>query len=105
MSRDWYKDHSASPDAYPDSEYLDWAQDKGLYVDAAGNVDYGPPGQVAVITDEDDGRCIGCGAEIGHYNGCLEDPEAVCLCHLCMGGQAVTSEANCPFHGDPGEGG
>ena len=49
---------------------------------------------------EDDGRCIGCGAEIGHYNGCIEDPEPMCLCHLCMGDQAVTSEDDCPFHGD-----
>jgi hypothetical protein len=40
---DWYKTHSASPDAYPDEEYLGWAQDNGLYADAAGNVDYGPP--------------------------------------------------------------
>jgi len=40
---DWYKTHSASPDAYPDEEYYTWAQDNGLYVDAAGNVDYGPP--------------------------------------------------------------
>jgi hypothetical protein len=40
---DWYRTHNASPDAYPDSEYTDWAQDNGLYVDAAGNVDYGPP--------------------------------------------------------------
>jgi len=43
MSRDWYKDHPLSPECYPDSEYLGWAQDNGLYVDAAGNVDYGPP--------------------------------------------------------------
>jgi hypothetical protein len=40
---DWYRTHSLSPEAYPDSEYLAWAQDNGLYVDAAGNVDYGPP--------------------------------------------------------------
>lgn len=45
MSRDWYRDHSLSPEAYSDEEYLDWAQDNGLYVDAAGNVDYGPPEQ------------------------------------------------------------
>ena len=49
--------------------------------------------------EEDDGRCIHCGAELGHYNGCLEDPESMCLCHLCMGDQAVTSEERCPFHG------
>ena len=49
---------------------------------------------------EDDGRCLSCGAEIGHYNGCIEDPEPMCLCHLCMGAQAVTSEEGCPFHGD-----
>lgn len=43
MSRDWYKDHPpAGPES--DAEYLGWAQDNGLYVDAAGNVDYGPPG-------------------------------------------------------------
>ncbi len=40
---DWYRDHDLSPECYPDSEYRDWAQDNGLYVDAAGNVDYGPP--------------------------------------------------------------
>jgi len=40
---DWYRDHSLSPECYPESGYLDWAQDHGLYVDAAGNVDYGPP--------------------------------------------------------------
>lgn len=40
---DWYKTHRASPDCYPESEYREWAQDNGLYVDLAGNVDYGPP--------------------------------------------------------------
>ena len=40
---DWYRTHNASPDCYPDEEYYSWAQDNGLYVDAAGNVDYGPP--------------------------------------------------------------
>ena len=40
---DWYRDHDLSPECYPESEYLAWAQDQGLYVDAAGNVDYGPP--------------------------------------------------------------
>ncbi|MDQ2874830.1 MAG: hypothetical protein M3Y33_08570 [Actinomycetota bacterium] len=35
---DWYRDHDLSPDAYPESDYLDWAQFHGLYVDAAGNV-------------------------------------------------------------------
>ena len=40
---DWYRTHSLSPEAYPDSEYREWAQDNGLHVDAAGNVDYGPP--------------------------------------------------------------
>lgn len=45
MSRDWYKDHPhVSPEAVSDEEYYSWAQDNGLYVDAAGNVDYGPPG-------------------------------------------------------------
>ena len=39
---DWYRDHPhAGPDS--DEEYLEWAQDSGLYVDAAGSVDYGPP--------------------------------------------------------------
>ena len=39
---DWYRDHPhAGPES--DAEYRDWAQDNGLYVDAAGNVDYGPP--------------------------------------------------------------
>ncbi len=51
--------------------------------------------------DEDDGRCVHCGADVGHYNGCTEDPDAMCLCHLCMGEQAVTSEAECPYHGRP----
>lgn len=40
---DWYKTHNASPDCYSEAEYREWAQDNGLYVDAAGNVDYGPP--------------------------------------------------------------
>jgi hypothetical protein len=40
---DWYRDHDLSPEAYPESEYLGWVQDQGLHVDAAGNVDYGPP--------------------------------------------------------------
>ena len=39
---DWYRDHPhAGPES--DEEYREWAQDKGLYVDVAGNVDYGPP--------------------------------------------------------------
>jgi hypothetical protein len=46
---DWYRDHDLSPECYPESEYLAWAQDQGLYVDAAGNVDYGP----TLIADED----------------------------------------------------
>ena len=56
---DWYKTHSASPECYSDAEYRDWAQDNGLYVDAAGNVDYGPPEPARdsdrsyVIPDED----------------------------------------------------
>jgi hypothetical protein len=53
VSRDWYKDHPLSPECYPDSEYLGWAQDNGLYVDAAGNVDYGPPDKAYPIADED----------------------------------------------------
>ena len=40
---DWYRTHSLSPECYPDSEYRDWAQDNGLYVDEAGNVDYDGP--------------------------------------------------------------
>ena len=43
MSRDWYRDHSISPEAAGDQAYFAWAQDSGLYVDVAGNVDYGPP--------------------------------------------------------------
>jgi hypothetical protein len=51
---DWYRDHNLSPECYPDEVYLDWAQDNGLYVDAAGNVDYGPPASLgAEIADED----------------------------------------------------
>ena len=57
---DWYKTHSASPDAYPDEEYYTWAQDSGLYVDAAGNVDYGPPGPV----------CPRCGCRPSDPFGC-----------------------------------
>lgn len=53
MSRDWYKDHPVGPEACPESEYLAWAQDNGLYVDAAGNVDYGPPEPASVVADED----------------------------------------------------
>lgn len=37
---DWYRTHNLSPEAYPDSEYLSWAQDNGAYVDAAGNVEF-----------------------------------------------------------------
>jgi len=59
MSRDWYKDHSLSPECYPESEYLDWAQDNGLYVDAAGNVDYGPP--EAASSSLPDLACPDCG--------------------------------------------
>jgi hypothetical protein len=51
------------------------------------------------VDDDPRDGCLSCGAEIGHYNGCIEDPEAMCLCHLCMDDQAVTSEADCPFHG------
>ncbi|HEY6493287.1 MAG TPA: hypothetical protein VIZ43_08445 [Trebonia sp.] len=40
---DWYRTHSLGPEHYSDAEYRDWAQDNGLYVDLAGNVDYGPP--------------------------------------------------------------
>lgn len=55
---DWYRDHNLSPECYPDDVYLAWAQDHGLYVDAAGNVDYGPPepdrrDESFVIPDED----------------------------------------------------
>ena len=53
---DWYRDHDLSPEAYPESAYLDWAQDQGLYVDAAGKVDYGPPERTDeryVLDDED----------------------------------------------------
>jgi hypothetical protein len=49
--------------------------------------------------DDPSDRCIDCGADIGHYNGCISDPDAMCLCHLCMDDQAVTSEEECPFHG------
>jgi hypothetical protein len=62
---DWYRDHDLSPDAYSEAEYLDWCQDKGLHVDAAGNVQYDGPtpvdayrpplsgGQVIDMDDED----------------------------------------------------
>jgi hypothetical protein len=43
---DWYREHPhAGPES--DAEYREWAQDNGLYVDAAGNVDYGPPESAA----------------------------------------------------------
>jgi len=54
---DWYRDHDLSPEAYSETEYLGWAQDQGLYVDAAGNVDYGPPApgdeRYIILDDED----------------------------------------------------
>ncbi len=53
---DWYRTHSLGPECYPDEEYCAWAQDNGLYVDAAGNVDYGPPEPAtcpATLTDGD----------------------------------------------------
>ena len=59
---------------------------------------------IAMAATEGDGRCINCDAVIGHYNGCIEDPDAMCLCHLRMGDQAVTSEDDCPFHGEPKDG-
>lgn len=65
---DWYRTHDLSPEAYPDSEYRNWAQDSGLHVDAAGNVDYGPPQAATpdicrppadpdVYGGDDDGAC------------------------------------------------
>jgi hypothetical protein len=74
MSRDWYKDHSLSPEAYPDSTYLDWAQDNGLYVDAAGNVDYGPPG--AAPSSLPDLACPDCGRESCTGEDCYWPDEA-----------------------------
>jgi hypothetical protein len=47
---DWYRDHTLSPEAYPDSEYLGWAQDQGAVVDAAGNVDFYAPMAADVYT-------------------------------------------------------
>jgi hypothetical protein len=44
------------------------------------------------------GTC-GAGPGIRHRNGCTEDPDAMCLCHLGMDGQAVTPEMECPYHG------
>lgn len=40
---DWYDTHNASPDCYPESEYLDWAQSAGARVDEVGNLIW--PGQ------------------------------------------------------------
>lgn len=54
---DWYRDHDLSPECYPDWEYREWAQDNGLYVDLAGNVDYGPPEpdpERKVLADDDE---------------------------------------------------
>ena len=55
---DWYRDHDLSPEAYSETEYLGWAQDQGLYVDAAGNVDYGRPpapgDERYIILDDED---------------------------------------------------
>jgi hypothetical protein len=59
MTGDWHKDHSLGPECYSDAEYYAWAQDNGLYVDAAGNVDYGPPepvrdrDRVTIFGDDD----------------------------------------------------
>lgn len=52
---DWYRTHDLSPEAYSDDEYRSWAQDNGLYVDAAGNVDYGPPEAAAERAEETHG--------------------------------------------------
>lgn len=46
-----------------------------------------------------DGRCIHCDANIGHYNGCPEDPDPPCTC----GGDgpsvdAFGIDADCPYH-------
>ena len=38
MSRDWYRDHSLSPEASSDEEYRDWAHEGGAHIDLAGNV-------------------------------------------------------------------
>ena len=38
MSRDWYRDHSLSPEASSDEEYRDWAYQGGAHIDLAGNV-------------------------------------------------------------------
>lgn len=43
MGRDWYRDQNISPEAAGDEAYREWALGNGLYVDLAGNVDYGPP--------------------------------------------------------------
>ena len=65
---DWYRTHSLSPEAYSDDEYRNWAQENGLYVDVAGNMDYGPPEAAvscpATITDHD--TVITCE---GHHSG------------------------------------
>ncbi len=74
MSRDWHKDHPLSPDAYPESEYLNWAQDNGLYVDAAGNVDYGPP--EAAPSSLPDLACPDCGRESCTGEDCYWPDEA-----------------------------
>lgn len=41
-----------------------------------------------------------CGAEVGHYNGCTEDPDAMCLCHLCMDERMTTDPIGEALHAD-----
>jgi hypothetical protein len=37
---------------------------------------------------DEEGRCAECHAEIGHYNGCGQDPDPECRC----------PEVGCPYH-------
>jgi hypothetical protein len=79
---DWYRTHGLGPEHYPDTEYRDWAQDNGLYVDVAGNVDYGPPEPVREFQPSMEN------ARGRDWRSCSDLPVESC------------SDAACPVHGD-----
>lgn len=73
---DWYRDHNISPEAAGDDAYYAWAQDNGLYVDLAGNVDYAPPDR-----DQHPNPLL----HLGHDGCYCRECEDGC-CHDCYGG-------------------
>lgn len=85
MSRDWYRDHSLSPEASSDEEYRDWAYQGGAHIDLAGNVvwpdqphpDHHPvPGFLTCTTcglPSGDPKCPACPTCGAH--DCTEDDE------------------------------